>query len=165
MRARAIFVFAAVIIGLDATTLAYGDSLSAGRAAFARAEYSVAARLLRPSAERGNAHAQMMLGFMHANGRGVPQSYDAAAYWYRMSADQGNAMAQFQLGLMYDKGQGVPLDEVVAYMWLNLATAAAPRHDRDNFQRLRDAVASKMTRSQIEAGQQLALGWAPGRRY
>jgi hypothetical protein len=37
------------------------------------------------------------------------------------------------------------------------------RRDRDYFLRLRNAVASKMSPSQIHEGQRLALVWAPGR--
>src|SRR5579883_2089773 len=74
----------------------------------------------------------------------------------------GNARAQAFLGLMYDKGHGVPQDFVLAYKWLNLAASRAPRHDRDYFLRLRNAVASKMSRAQIAEGQYLALCWAPG---
>jgi TPR repeat protein len=165
MRSPAMILFAATVLGLSATTMAHGDPLAASRAAYARADYSAAARLLRPLAERGNPHAQAMLGFMYANGRGVPQAYDVAAYWYRLSAEQGNSLAQYLLGLMYDKGHGVPLDEVAAYKWLNLAAAAAPRRDRENYLRLRDAVASKMTRDEVELGQRLALEWAARRRH
>jgi TPR repeat protein len=165
MRASAKILFAAVVLGFSATTTAYGDSLATGRAAYARADYTTAARLLRPLAERGNAQAQALLGFMYANGRGVPQAYDAATYWYRLAAEQGNVMAQYLLGLMYDKGHGVPMDEIAAYKWLNLAAAGAPKREREYYLRLRDAVAFKMTRDQVELGQQLALEWAERRRY
>jgi TPR repeat protein len=167
MRAPAMILFAATVLGLSATatTMAHGDPLRAGRAAYARADYTAAARLMRPLAERGNAHAQALLGFMYANGQGVPQAYDAAAYWYRLSAEQGNSLAQYLLGLMYDKGHGVPMDGIAAYKWLNLAAAAAPRRDREYYLRLRDAVASKMTRDEVELGQQLALEWTERRRH
>ena len=92
-----------------------------------RGDYDRAARVLMPLAERGNARAQSMLGFMYATGQGVPQSYDAASYWYRLAAEQGDITAQYLLGLAYDKGQGVPLDEVAAYKWLNLAASPAPQ--------------------------------------
>jgi TPR repeat protein len=137
----------------------YADSLAGGNAAFARGDYVRAARVLLPLAERGNPRAQAMLGFMYATGQGVPQSYDAAGYWYRLSAEQGDVTAQYLLGLAYDKGQGVPLDEVAAYKWLNLATSRAPKRTRDDFARLRNAVASKMSRSQIAVGQWHAVRW------
>ena len=52
-------------------------------------------------------------------------------------------------GLMFHKGHRVVQDYVTAYKWLNLAAARASRRDSDRYSRLRDAVASKMTRVQI----------------
>lgn len=149
----------AVVATMMVSTAANADTLAAGRAAYARRDYGRAAVQIVPLAERGNAEAQMMLGFMHATGQGVPQSNDLAAFWYCQAAERGNTTAQHLLGLLYDKGHGVPLDEVQAYKWLNLATAHAPKANRDYYQRLRDAVASKMTRGQIAAGQWLAMEW------
>jgi uncharacterized protein len=112
-------------------------------------------------AERGNAHAQAMLGFMYANGQGVPQSYDLAADWYERSARQGDPIGQHLLGLTYDKGLGVTANVVLAQKWLDLAAAHASRQNRENFMRIRDAVRSKMTKPQIELAQQLATDFVP----
>jgi uncharacterized protein len=120
-------------------------------------------RRMMALAQRGDAHAQAILGFMYANGRGVPQSYDVAVDWYGQSAAQGDATGQYLLGLMYDKGFGVIPNVILAYKWLNLAAAHAPLPVRDNILRLRDAVASKMTRAQLESGQQLAVDFVPVR--
>src|SRR5215467_10538120 len=114
-------------------------------------------------AHRGDAHAQAILGFMYANGRGVPQSYDVAVDWYLLSAEQGDPTGQYLLGLMYDKGFGVTPNVILAHKWLNLAAAHTPRRNRDNILRLRDAVASKMTRAQIDLAQQLAVDFVPVR--
>jgi uncharacterized protein len=113
---------------------------------------------------RGNAHALGRLGFRYENGFGVPQDYAAAADLYRRAAEQGDAFAQSRLGISYDRGHGVPYDLILSYKWLDLAAARASRRDHDFYQRLRDAVASKMSLSQVEEGQRLALIWA-GRRY
>jgi TPR repeat protein len=113
------------------------------------------------AAERGNAHAQAMLGFMYANGHGVPQSYDLAADWYERSAQQGDPTGQYLLGLTYDKGFGVTADVVLAHKWLNLAAAHAPRQIRDKFVLIRDAVGSKMTQAQLDVAQQLAVAFVP----
>ena len=83
-------------------------------AANARGDYATVLRLLRPQAERGDALAQASLGFMYANGQGVPQDYGQAVKWFRLAAEQGNALAQFNLGIMYNEGQGVPQDYVQA---------------------------------------------------
>jgi TPR repeat protein len=112
-------------------------------------------------AQRGDAHAQAVLGFRYANGRGVPQSYDVAVDWYVQSAEQGDPTGQYLLGLMYDKGFGVNPNIILAHKWLNLAAAHAPQRNRENVLRLRDAVASKMTRAQLDLAQQLAVDFAP----
>lgn len=163
-KAIGLAVLAAALV-LAATPPAAADSLSAGRAAFTRGDYNRAALLLVPLAERGNARAQGMVGFMYATGQGLPQQYDIAAYWYRLSAEQGDTTSQYLLGLAYDKGQGVPLDEVAAYKWLNLAAAHAPIKRRDNYAKLRNALASKMSRGQIEAGQYYATRWPAESRF
>ena len=157
---RSVKVFvAAMVLALASTGIVRADALGSGTAAFNRGDYNAAARLLLPQAERGNARAQGMGGFMYATGQGVPQAYDAASYWYRLSAEQGDPTSQYLLGLAYDKGQGVPQDEVAAYKWLNLAAAHSPKKTRENFAKLRNAVASKMSRGQIAAGQWHALRW------
>jgi TPR repeat protein len=120
-------------------------------------------RRIMARAFRGDAHAQALLGFMYANGRGVPQSYDVAVDWYLRSAHQGDPTGQYLLGLMYDKGFGVDMDIVLAHKWLNLAAAHAPLRNREDFLRIRDAVASKMTRDQIDLAQQLAVNFVPTR--
>ncbi len=50
-------------------------------------------------AEQGYARAQYNLGFMDANGEGVPQDYAAAVQWYRLAAEQEVAAAQNNLGV------------------------------------------------------------------
>ena len=141
---------------------ARADAVASANAAYARGDYIGAVKILTPLALHGNARAQAFLGFMYENGYGAPQAYTAAADFYVQAAISGNPFGQAMLGLMYDKGHGVPQDFVLAYKWLNLAASRAPRHDRDYFLRLRNAVASKMSPAQIAQGQYLALCWAPG---
>ncbi|MHC2337813.1 TPR repeat protein [Bradyrhizobium sp. USDA 4454] len=142
---------------------ASADSLARGTAAFHRGDYVRASRELAPAAERGNARALGLLGFMYEHGFGVPQAYDAAADCYYRGAVQGDPFAQAMLGLTYDKGHGVPVDFVLAYKWLNLAAARANGRQRDAYLRFRDAVASKLSTYEIIAGQRFALGWVPDR--
>ena len=108
----------------------------------------------------GNARALGQLGFRYENGFGVPQDYAAAADLYRRAAERGDAFAQSRLGLSYNSGHGVPKDLVLSYKWLDLATARASRREHDFYQRLRDAVAQKMSLEQVTEGQRLALIWA-----
>jgi uncharacterized protein len=129
-----------------------------------RDDYVAAARRVIPLAQRGDPHAQAVLGFMYFNGRGVPQSYEVAVDWYLQAAEGGDPTGQHLLGLAYDKGFGVTQNVIMAYKWLNLAAAHAPPQNRENFLRIRDAVASKMTRAQLDVGQQLAVDFVPRSR-
>jgi TPR repeat protein len=108
----------------------------------------------------GSAHAIARLGFQYENGFGVPQNYVVAADLYRRAAELGDAFAQNKLGLCYDSGHGVPKDVILSYKWLDLAAARASRREHDFYQRLREAVASKMSLEQVTEGQRLALIWS-----
>ena len=74
----------------------------------------------------------------------------------RVKAEQGNVEAQFNLGQIYYKGQGVLQDYVMAYMYFNIAAI----NDTKGAVKNRDAVAKKMTPSQLEKAQQLAGEWS-----
>jgi uncharacterized protein len=112
-------------------------------------------------AQRGDARAQAELGLMYATGRYVPQSFEGAILWYRRAAEQGEPTAQYFLGLMYDKGQGVTADSVTAHKWLILATAQASGRQREYYARVRDAIAFKLSQSEIDEAQHLAAEWRP----
>jgi uncharacterized protein len=140
-------------------------SAQEGINAYAHQDYQKAYAILLPLAERGDAQAQTLVGFMFAHGWGVPQNFVAAAAWYRRSSAQGDARAQYLLGLMYDKGQGVAVDAVEAYKWLDLAVAGAPARDRPAWVRIRDAVGSKLSLAELDHAQRLAVRWRAGQRH
>jgi TPR repeat protein len=152
--------YVGLILLVSAVSAAQAADLVKGRRIAGDSEAADVRRTMA-LAERGDAHAQAVLGFMYANGRGVPQSYDVAVDWYVQSAEQGDPTGQYLLGLMYDKGFGVTPNIILAHKWLNLAAAHAPRPNRENVLRLRDAVASKMTRAQLDLAQQLAVDFVP----
>jgi TPR repeat protein len=97
------------------------EPIEDGSAAYQRHDYETALRLLRTPAEQGNAEAQLLLGFMYEDGKGVPQDYAEAARWFRKAAEQGNIAAQGTLGSMYLDGLGVPKDPAQAVRWLRKA--------------------------------------------
>jgi TPR repeat protein len=154
---------AGLMLALALLAPAHAASLSAGIAAYEHQNYNAAAAILRPLAIAGDPHAQSYVGYMYATGRGFPQNYNLAAYWYFRAANQGETTAQYQLGLLLDKGDGVQQDYIKAHMWFDLAAAHAPPKSRDFCVRLRDAIATKMTRGQIGVARQLALQWVPVR--
>ena len=154
-------VLLAGLSGIGAMSLAHADALARGTAAYSRGDYIRAARELTPLAQRGNARALGLLGFLYEHGFGEPQIYSVAADLYTQGAVQGDSFSQAMLGLMYDKGHGVPLNFVLAYKWLNLATAHASGSQRDAYARFRDAVASKMSTNEIIEAQHRILSWTP----
>ena len=64
-----------------------------GVAAYGKDDYATAIRLLRPFADKGNAGAQLVLGFMYELGQGVPQDYVQAHKWWNLAAAKGDADA------------------------------------------------------------------------
>jgi uncharacterized protein len=160
-RRRSSAAILAALIGAAAINPAHADALARGTAAYSHGDYVQAARELTPLALRGNPKALGLLGFLYENGFGEPQAYVAAADFYAQGAVQGDPFAQAMLGLLYDKGHGVPQDFIFAYKWLDLAAAHTNGHDHDTYARLRNAVASKMSKDEVAEGQRLALHWIP----
>lgn len=78
---------------------------------------------LRTQATQGNADSQAFLGWLYAEGKGLPQDYVKARQWYEKAAAQGIAEAQFRLGMLYAKGKGVSQDYVKAQQWWEKAAA------------------------------------------
>ena len=73
----------------------YAQSVDAALAALARGNHAAALNILQPLAEQGHALAQLNLGLIHDNGRGVARDHAAALKWYRLAAVQGNATGSF----------------------------------------------------------------------
>src|ERR1700692_3315057 len=71
-----------VPIGLGATSNTHAGALTRGTAAYSRGDYIRAARELSPLAQRGNARALGLLGFLYENGFGAPQAYVAGVDLY-----------------------------------------------------------------------------------
>ena len=157
-----IFLYAFVLL---LPVQAKAATVRQGAAAFTRGDFNRASSIFIPLAERGNSVAQAYLGFMFETGRGVPQNYSEAAMWYRRSAEQGNGAAQYSLGLLYDKGFGVPRDDVEAHRWLNLSTSLASSRDRAGRERVRDAIATKLSREEMALSRSRALEWMPSREH
>ncbi len=72
-------------------------------------------------ADLGHAHAQFVLGCMHAEGLGVPQNDVEAVRWFQRAAEQDFAVAQNWLGSMYQQGRGIRRDDVQAFRWFHRA--------------------------------------------
>jgi TPR repeat protein len=159
---KAVKLFTATsVLWFLAVACANSAGLSEERTKYSRTYQGVSAKSAKLSASRATARADALLGFKYEHGLGVPQSFETAAALYERAAEQGDPTGQYLLGMMYDKGHGVWEDTVLAHKWLNLAAARAPVRYREQYLRIRDAVASKMTPDQIYFAQQLAVQWVP----
>jgi TPR repeat protein len=147
-----------ILIGLSVMLAAptWAD-FQAGLDAYNSRDYETALKEWRPLAEKGNVKAQVSLGIMYSQGRGVPQDYVESVKWVRLAAEQGSAGAQYNLGRMYFEGLGVPQDWVLALMWTNLA--AAQGHEAAI--EVRDVLGERLRHEQIAEAQRLAREWKP----
>ena len=73
--------------------------------------------ILIDAANGGYADAQLNLGIIHGEGRGVKQDHKEAARWHHNAAEQGHAEAQFNMGIMHANGRGVQQDNKEAARW------------------------------------------------
>ncbi len=136
-----------------------------GLLAYHRGDHTVAMEIWRPLAERGDASAQYMVGYLYAQGEGVKSNSGKAAKWYRKAADQGDPDAQLNLGLMYVNGVGVKKSYVSSYKWFALSYLTYPPGEyRENAFRNRENVAALMSAEQIEKAERLVRRWKPKTR-
>ena len=89
---------------------------------------------LKASADKGDAHAQKMLGDGYHKGidRILPKDQSEALKWWHKAADQGNRGAMYSIGLSYGQGDGVPQDYAQAMNWWKKAATlnhAMAQHD------------------------------------
>ena len=89
--------------------------------AYDRADYKTALSVWLPSAEQGDADAQVNVGEIFERGAGGEPNYEMAALWYQKAVDQGNARAQFNLGTLYEQGLGVEKNKLKAMNLYRLA--------------------------------------------
>ena len=56
------------------------DVLLQAEQAYANGKYIQAKKILKRAAHKGNVLAQVNLGFMYENGKGIPKAYDKALF-------------------------------------------------------------------------------------
>jgi len=100
------------------------SDFNTGLEAYKRGDYKTAYEQWRPEAEKGDPYAQHMLGFLYANGRGVPLQPEQTVIWWQRAAEQGFAPAQYTLGSLYRQGMGVKRDLEQAAKWIGRAADA-----------------------------------------
>ena len=130
----------------------YADDYQEGMDAFGRKDIKTALKKFKPLAEKGHLKAQIHLGWMYKNGKGVPQDYKEAAKWHRLAAEQGDAGTQYYLGVLYNEGLGVPQDHQEAVKWL----LKSAEQKNPNAQRLIRASYHKLHKEVAEQGDSYA---------
>lgn len=66
------------------------------------------------AAEKGDARAQLLLGYYYMNN---VHDYEEGLKWARKSAEQGFPRGQRFLGYLYSNGIGLPRDDELAFKW------------------------------------------------
>lgn len=93
--------------------LSLGKALLLGTGGVER-DYPRALRLLRQSADNGDAAAAYYLGLMYRSGYGTAIDTIQAAHWFDRAARHEIPAAMFMLANAYREGDGVPRDEARA---------------------------------------------------
>ncbi|MFQ5785339.1 MAG: hypothetical protein ACE5H8_11010 [Alphaproteobacteria bacterium] len=92
--------------------------------AYDQGDYATSFAESQPLAERGDADAQYMLGYLYARGEGVARDLVRAYLWYALAARQGDSFAAAALGDLARRMSDVQLTEARA-----LADAWKPAGD------------------------------------
>lgn len=106
--------------------------------------------LIRKAAEEGHSEAELVMGILHEQGRGVLQDYSAASRWYQSAVEKGNPNAMTRLGIMARKGGTGERDLVQAYVWLNIAASRGVPHA----EMMRNKVATELDPEALISAQQ-----------
>ena len=87
-------------------------------------QFECAVRYVSEAAQAGRPSAQSLLGWMYANGAGVPKDASRASRLYLEAARKQDVAAQNNLGELYEKGLGVAKNERLAAGWYLQAAQA-----------------------------------------
>jgi len=130
-----------------------------GMSALTEGNYAEAYCRWKPLAEKGYAEAQYHLGWLYANGNGMPVDIEKALDWWRAAAVQGHADAQFALGLAYTTGEGIPADLNEAVNWYLTAARQGHQDARDILIRLNGDPSVQLLQDHPEVAQEDWFGW------
>jgi len=130
-RARSILI---VILCMHCVT-AWADYSDADKA-YEAGDYAQAFTEYKTFAERGDARAQVNVGWMYYNGEGVRQDKALALVWYHKAAEQGDVTSIFNLAYGYEHGDGVQQDLNESGRWYAKVAEQRGALDRINVARL-----------------------------
>lgn len=126
------------------------NPMAEARTALDAGDFKAAAEILQHLASQGDPNAQINLGMLYLQGKGVPKDEAEAASLFEQSARQGNPSAAMNLGIMFRNGQGVATDPAHAYMWLQVAMMGLTGRDRSTASRYSNDIAKEMSPEQLQ---------------
>jgi len=97
------------------------DRQNAAVRAFAKGDYTTAAKFWTKLARSGDQKAQINLGLLYSRGEGVEQDLGKAHELFLSAAENGNPVAQYLVAHDYAVGAGVTPSPKVSLMWLREA--------------------------------------------
>ncbi len=116
--------------------------------------YKKVLSLVEPLAEKGNPHAQILLGRLYENSLGVEENPVAAAEWYGRAAEAGSPEAMLLLAYCCELGFGTVKDGAQAFAWTQKAA------DLD-YPEAQYALAMMLNKGRIvEPNPKLSFAWA-----
>ncbi len=126
-------------------------------------DFRASARWCRRAAEQGHGDAQFWLGLMYRRGQGVRPNDGEALKWILGAADQGHALAQHTLAVLLAEmfaGRDDCIDLALeAYMWSRIANDRLWGENRAAAEKLRAAIAQRLTAEQIAEAERRARDW------
>lgn len=122
----------------------------------------LALKWTRKAAAQGDATAQFNLSVMHGEPFGIQKNPAESLKWLRNAADQRHVGALNTLGSIYETGKdGARPNPVFAYA---LFAASAEKGDAAAAVK-RNALETRMSAKDLQAGHALARKWKPGTRF
>jgi len=123
LRIHRLLIFHILVLAVIIDNPASSADFQRGLDAYHEGRYTTVLKEWLPLAEQGNANAQLNLGLMYYNARGVSQNYKTAAKWLSLAAEQGHANvdAYYALALIYSNGWGTHQDYKAGVKWYSLA--------------------------------------------
>gem|GEM_PF-3409422 len=108
----------ALLLGaVFATNVFASAGTEVARRDYDKGNYTEALKQLQPLAESGDTSAQVLLGTMYADGKGVSQDDVRAAQLFQKAATAGDVQGQTLLSGAYADGRGVRMDQSMADYW------------------------------------------------
>jgi uncharacterized protein len=111
---------AAVLLLMTAEAVVAG-SLEEAKTAFDKGDFGTAERIYDELSSQGDRIAQLQLGLMYDEGRGIPKRPQQAVRWFLVASSQGDREAPYYLGRLYQDGRGGPRNYARARLWYRVA--------------------------------------------